>query len=195
MRKLGVVEFLTLDGVMQSLGSPDEDRDGGFPYGGWSAPYGDEVAGRAAAKGFGETTGYLFGRRTYEKMAAHWPSEPDTNPIAAHLNATPKYVATRTLTEVTWSGTQILSGDVAASVRDLKEQGDGFITVLGSGVLVRTLIEHDLIDEYRLFVHPLVLGTGKRLFSQTSRPLRLRLSECDQTTTGVLLLTYRPDGQ
>ena len=195
MRKLGVVEFLTLDGVMQSLGSPDEDRDGGFPYGGWSAPYGDEVGGRAAAKGFGETTGYLFGRRTYEKMAAHWPSEPDTNPIAAHLNATPKYVATRTLTEATWNGTQILSGDVAGSVRELKEQGDGSITVLGSGVLVRTLIEHGLIDEYRLFVHPLVLGTGKRLFSQASRPLRLRLIECDQTATGVLLLTYQPASQ
>jgi dihydrofolate reductase len=195
MRKLGVVEFLTLDGVMQSLGSPDEDRDGGFPYGGWSAPYGDEVAGRAAGKGLGETTGYLFGRRTYEKMAAHWPFEPDTNPIAAHLNATPKYVVSKTLTDVAWSGTQILSGDVAASVRELKQQGEGSITVLGSGVLVQTLIEHDLIDEYRLFVHPLVLGTGKRLFSQTSRPVRLRLVECEQTTTGVLLLTYQPEAE
>jgi dihydrofolate reductase len=195
MRKLGVVEFLTLDGVMQSLGSPDEDRDGGFPYGGWSAPYGDEVAGQAAAKGFGETTGYLFGRRTYEKMAAHWPFEPGTNPIAARLNATPKYVVTTTLKDVTWNGTQILAGDVAASVRDLKQQGEGSITVLGSGVLVQALIEHDLIDEYRLFVHPLVLGMGKRLFNQTSRPVRLRLTECSQTTTGVLLLTYQPDSR
>jgi dihydrofolate reductase len=195
MRKLGVVEFLTLDGVMQSLGSPDEDRDGGFPYGGWSAPYGDEVAGRAAGKGLGATTGYLFGRRTYEKMAAHWPFEPGTNPIAAHLNATPKYVVSTTLTDVTWSGTQILSGDVAASVRDLKQQGEGSITVLGSGVLVQALIQHDLIDEYRLFVHPLVLGMGKRLFNQTSRPVRLLLTECTQTTTGVLLLTYQLDSR
>ena len=191
MRTLGVVEFLTLDGVMQSLGSPDEDREGGFAYGGWSAPYGDEVASRAAAKGFGKTTGYLFGRRTYQKMAEHWPSEPAENPIAAHLNATPKYVASTTLAEVTWHGTQLLSGDVAASVRDLKEQGEGSITVLGSGVLVRTLIEHDLVDEYRLFIHPLVLGTGRRLFGQTPRPVRLRLTECEPTSTGVLLLTYQ----
>jgi dihydrofolate reductase len=195
MRKVGVVEFLTLDGVMQSLGSPDEDRDGGFGYGGWSAPYGDEVASRAAAKGFGETTAYLFGRRTYQKMAEHWPFEPAENPIAAHLNATPKYVASTTLTDVTWSGTRILSGDVPASVRELKQQDAGWITVLGSGVLVRTLIEHDLVDEYRLFVHPLVLGTGKRLFGLTPRPVRLRLAECEQTSAGVLMLTYQPAAQ
>jgi dihydrofolate reductase len=195
MRKLGVVEFLTLDGVMQSLGSPDEDRDGGFGYGGWSAPYGDEVASRAAAKGFGETTAYLFGRRTYQKMAEHWPFEPAENPIAAHMNATPKYVASTTLTDVTWSGTRILPGDVPASVRELKQQDAGWITVLGSGVLVRTLIEHDLVDEYRLFVHPLVLGTGKRLFGQTPRPVRLRLAECEQTSAGVLMLTYQPAAQ
>jgi len=195
MRKLAVVEFLTLDGVMQSLGSPDEDRDGGFRYGGWSAPYGDEVASRAAGKGLGGTTAYLFGRRTYEKMAEHWPFEPDTNPIAAHLNATAKYVASHTLTDARWAGTQILAGDVAASVRDLKEQGEGSITVLGSGVLVQTLIENDLVDEYRLFVHPLVLGSGKRLFRQTSQPIRLRLTECAQTTAGVLMLSYERESR
>jgi dihydrofolate reductase len=195
VRKLAIVEFVTLDGVMQSLGSPDEDREGGFAYGGWSAPYGDEIAARAAGEGMTGTTAYLFGRKTYEKMAAHWPHEPDTNPIAAHLNATPKYVVTNTLTSVEWSGTQILSGDIAASVRDLKQTGDGGITVLGSGVLVQTLIEHDLIDEYRIFVHPLVLGTGKRLFRETSRPLHLRIVECAQTSTGVLLLTYQPESR
>jgi len=190
MRKLAIVEFVTLDGVMQSLGSPDEDREGGFAYGGWSAPYGDEIGARAAGQGFTGTTAYLFGRKTYEKMAEHWPLEPDTNPIAAHLNARAKYVVTKTLTSVEWSGTEILSGEPAASVRDLKHSGDGGITVLGSGLLVQTLIEHDLIDEYRLFVHPLVLGSGKRLFRQTSQPIRLRLTECTQTTACVLLLTY-----
>jgi len=195
MRKLAIVEFVTLDGVMQSLGSPDEDREGGFAYGGWSAPYGDEVSGRAAAEGFTGTTAYLFGRKTYEKMAAHWPLEPDTNPIAAHLNATAKYVVTKTLTSVEWQGTEILSGDPAASVRDLKQRGDGGITVLGSGVLVQTLIEHDLVDEFRVFVHPLVLGTGKRLFREVSRPLRLRLIESAQTSTGVLVLTYQPESR
>jgi len=192
MSRLAVIEFVTLDGVMQSLGSPDEDRDGGFEYGGWAAPYGDEVLGKNAAEGFTATTAYLFGRRTYEKMAAHWPNQPDDNPIAAHLNATPKYVVTSTLTSLDWAGSHILAGDVADAVNALKAQQDGTIAVLGSGVLVQTLIEHDLVDDYRLFVHPLVLGTGKRLFRQTPRPLPLRLVDCTPTTTGVLLLSYQP---
>lgn len=193
MRKLAVIEFVTLDGVMQSLGSPDEDREGGFEYGGWSAPYGDEVLGKAAGEGLAATTAYLFGRKTYQHMAAHWPSEPDTNPIAAHLNATPKYVVTRTLASLEWAGSHVLAGDVAASVNGLKQHGDGTIAVLGSGVLVQTLIEHDLVDEYRLFVHPLVLGAGKRLFWQAHRPIPLRLTGCTPTTTGVLLLSYQPE--
>jgi len=193
MRKLAVIEFVTLDGVMQSLGSPDEDREGGFEYGGWSAPYGDEVLGRAAGEGLAATTAYLLGRKTYEKMAAHWPNEPDTNPIAAHLNTTPKYVMTRTLTTLKWAGSQALSGDVVAAVNDLKQHADGTIAVLGSGVLVQSLIEHDLVDEYRLFVHPLVLGTGKRLFRQAPRPIPLRLTSCTPTSTGVLLLSYQPE--
>ena len=193
MRKLAVIEFVTLDGVMQSLGSADEDREGGFAYGGWSAPYGDEVLGKAAGEGLAGTTAYLFGRKTYQKMAEHWPHEPDTNPIAAHLNATPKYVVTRTLTTLDWVGSRALGGDAAASVSELKQHGDGTIAVLGSGALVQTLIEHDIIDEYRLFVHPLVLGTGKRLFRQAPRPIALRLTGCTQTTTGVLLLSYQPE--
>jgi dihydrofolate reductase len=192
MRKLAVIEFVTLDGVMQSLGSPDEDREGGFKYGGWSAPYGDEVLGQAAGEGLAATTAYLFGRKTYEKMAAHWPGEPDTNPIAAHLNATPKYVVTKTLTSLAWGGSRVLGGDAVAAVSDLKQHGDGTIAVLGSGVLVQTLIEHDIVDEYRLFVHPLVLGAGKRLFRETPRPIPLRLTGCTPTTTGVLLLSYQP---
>jgi dihydrofolate reductase len=191
-RRLAVIEFVTLDGVMQGLGSPDEDRDGGFEYGGWAAPYGDEVLGNKAGEGFGATTAYLFGRKTYEKMAAHWPLQPDDDPIAAHLNATPKYVVTKTLTGLDWAGSQMLDGDVVDAVKDLKAQGDGTIAVLGSGVLVQALIEHELVDDYRLFLHPLVLGTGKRLFQQTPRPLQLRLVDCTPTTTGVLLLSYQP---
>jgi dihydrofolate reductase len=193
MRKLAVIEFVSLDGVMQSLGSSDEDREGGFEYGGWSAPYGDEVLGKAAGEGLAATTAYLFGRKTYQKMAAYWPAEPATNPIAAHLNATPKYVVTRTLTTLGWAGSQVVAGDIVTSVNDLKEHGDGTIVVLGSGVLVQTLIERDLVDEYRLFVHPLVLGAGKRLFRQTPRPIPLQLTECTPTTTGVLLLSYQPE--
>jgi dihydrofolate reductase len=191
MRSLAVIEFLTLDGVMQSLGSPDEDREGGFEYGGWSAPYGDEVA-KKGSEGIAATTAYLFGRKTYQHMAAHWPHQPTEDPIAAHLNATPKYVVTKTLRSLDWAGSHVLEGDVVEAVNDLKAEGDGAIAVLGSGVLVQTLIEHDLVDAYRLFVHPLVLGTGKRLFRATPRPVPLRLVNCGQTTTGVLLLTYQP---
>jgi dihydrofolate reductase len=190
MRKLVVVEFVTLDGVMQSLGSPDEDRDGGFEHGGWAAPFFDDVQGAAALEGLKSTTAYLFGRRTYEKMIGHWPSQPDENPMAAHLNATPKYVATRTLTSLSWSNSQILDAELAPAVRDLKSQGDGNIAVLGSGVLVQELISNDLVDGYRLFLHPLLLGTGKRLFREMDRPRRLQLVDCTPTTTGVLLLTY-----
>lgn len=192
MRKLVVIEFVTLDGVMQGLGSPDEDRDGGFEHGGWAAPFFDEEQGAAAVEGLTSTTAYLFGRRTYEKMIGFWPSQPDENPMAAHLNATPKYVATRTLTHLTWSHAQVLDGELASAVRDLKSRGDGTIAVLGSGVLVQDLIANDLVDGYRLFLHPLLLGTGKRLFREMNRPRRLRLVDCTPTTTGVLVLTYDP---
>jgi dihydrofolate reductase len=193
MRKLIVVEFVTLDGVMQGLGSPDEDRDGGFEHGGWAAPFFDEVQGAAAVEGLQSTTAYLFGRKTYEKMIGYWPSQPDENPMAAHLNATPKYLATRTrMTSLTWSNSRVLDGELVASVRELKSPGDGNVAVLGSGVLVQDLIANDLVDGYRLFLHPLLLGTGKRLFREMDRPRRLRLVDCTPTTTGVLMLTYDP---
>ncbi len=190
MRPLSIVEFLTLDGVMQGLGGPDEDREGGFAYGGWGAPYAQDVFAHTAGRGLPTTTAYLFGRRTYQAMAAHWPHEPDDNPAARSLNAAEKYVASRTLTSLDWAGSHLLGHDVPAAVRELKAQGEGAIVVLGSGLLIQTLIEHDLIDEYRLFVHPLVLGTGKRLFRETARPLKLRLTDCTPTPTGVLLLAY-----
>jgi dihydrofolate reductase len=191
MRKLSVVEFITLDGVMQGLGGPDEDREGGFEYGGWSGPYGDEVA-RQAGDGIGQTSAYLFGRKTYEHMAAHWPHESSDNPIAASLNAAQKYVATRTLSQrdLQWANSQVLDGDIAEAVRGLKAQGDGFVTVLGSGEFVQTLIANELIDIYRIMLHPLLLGTGKRLFREYPHPLRLRLTGCTPTTTGVLILDY-----
>jgi dihydrofolate reductase len=127
---------------MQGFGGPDEDREGGFEHGGWALRRGVRRSGNGPGEGIGATTAYLFGRKTYEHIAAHWPNEPDENPIARHLNATPKYVVTRTLRSLDWAGSQILDGDVGESVNDLKSQGDGFITVLGSGQLARTLIEH-----------------------------------------------------
>lgn len=192
MRKLTIIEFVTLDGVMQGLGSPDEDRDGGFEHGGWGAPYGDEVLARSAAKGVVETTAYLLGRKTYEKMAVFWPNESDENPIAASLNSTPKYVVTRSLSSLEWPGSHILDGDIVESVGTLKADGEGRIAVLGSGRLAQALISNQLIDEYMVFVHPLVMGTGKRLFRETPHPMPLRLVDCTPTTTGVVLLTYTP---
>ncbi len=191
MRKLSVVEFVTLDGVMQGLGGPDEDREGGFEYGGWSGPYGNEAA-QQAGDGVGQTSAYLFGRKTYEHMAAHWPHEPPDDPIAASLNAAPKYVATRTLRQqdLHWANCQVLHGGIVDAVQGLKAEGDGYVTVLGSGVLVQSLVAHDLVDTFRIMLHPLVLGTGKRLFRDYAKPLRLRLTGCNETATGVLLLTY-----
>jgi dihydrofolate reductase len=190
MRRLTVIEFVTLDGVMQGLGGPDEDREGGFDHGGWAAPFRDEVQETAAINGLASTTAYLFGRRTYEKMVAFWPSQPDDNPMAAHLNATPKYVATRTLSSLSWPNSWILDADLVPAVQGLKAEGEGRVAVLGSGVLVQELIANDLVDGYQLFLHPLLLGTGKRLFRQMDRPRRLHLVNCTPTTTGVLMLTY-----
>jgi dihydrofolate reductase len=192
MRTLNVIEFITLDGVMQGLGSPEEDTDGGFRHGGWGAPYLDEVQATAAVQGLPATTGYLFGRRTYQKMADFWPYQPAENPIAAHLGATPKYVASRTLTEVTWSGAQLLTGDLIPAVRQLKDAGTGVLAVLGSGELVQQLIAADLVDGYRLFLHPLLLGSGKRLFRELAHPRPLRLVDCVSTGTGVVMLSYQP---
>ena len=137
MRNLSIVEFITLDGVMQGLGSPDEDRDGGFEHGGWGAAYNDEVQLKSASAGIKGTTSYLFGRRTYEKMAAFWPTRPDQNPMAASLNAAPKYLASRTVTRPDWKNTEVLDGELAPAVRELKATGEGDIVVLGSGNVVR----------------------------------------------------------
>ena len=196
MRQLTVIEFVTLDGVMQGLGSPDEDRDGGFEHGGWAAPYGDQIQQAAALEGMQTTTAYLFGRRTYEKMLDFWPQQPDANPMAAHLNGTPKYVATRTLedAELTWANAEVLPGDLEAGVRALKAEGDGTIVVLGSGVLVQELAALDLVDGYRLFLHPLLLGTGKRLFREPDPPRSprpLQLLSAETTSTGVVMLSYQ----
>lgn len=193
MRKLGLIEFLTLDGVMQGLGSPDEDTEGGFEYGGWGQPYGDDILGKKAGEGLAGTGAYLFGRKTYEKMVAHWPNQPDDDPMAAHLNTSPKYVASNTLTSVSWENASLLEGDLVEAVAELKRQDGGNIAVLGSGELAQTLMEHNLVDEYSLFVHPLVLGKGKRLFRNSEHVRRLRLTSCTPTTTGVLLLTYQPE--
>ena len=190
MGNLMLIEFLTVDGVMQGLGSPQEDTEGGFTHGGWGAPFAESIHQVVAPSGLGNTSSYLFGRKTYEKMAAFWPFQPDDNPMAAHLNATPKYVASRTLRDVAWAGTTILPSDFSASVRELKETEAGEIAVLGSGNLCRQLLAENLVDELRLFIHPLLLGAGKRLFGELPMPKNLELKSVAQTDLGTVALVY-----
>jgi dihydrofolate reductase len=192
VRQLRAVEFLSLDGVMQSPGSAEEDTEGGFRHGGWQPQYFDEVLATESAKGMAATDAYVFGRKTYEKMAAFWPDAPADDPYAQHLNSTPKYVASRTLDRVDWEGSQLLEGDASEAVARLKQQPGGHIVVLGSGELAQTLMEHDLVDEYELVVFPLLLGGGKRLFRDNAEVRRLQLVDSKPTTTGGLILTYRP---
>ena len=191
MRKLVVVEFLSLDGVYQAPGHPDEDREGGFEHGGWQMQYFDDVMGEQAMKGIAETDAQLFGRKTFEKMAAFWPTAPADDPFAKHLNGVQKYVASTTLADPEWQPTTVIR-DVPAEVAALKDQDGGTITVLGSGNLVQTLMANDLVDEYSLSVFPLTLGGGKRLFADDGAMRKLELVESTPTTTGGLMLTYRP---
>jgi dihydrofolate reductase len=194
MRKVIVNEFLSLDGVMQAPGDPDEDRSGGFAHGGWQMPYFDDDFAKVAFEGMAETDGYLFGRRTYEIMAAYWPTQPDDVPFAASLNGLPKYVASTTLGEpLEWRNSTLLHGDVAKAVAELKEQPGKNLVVLGSGELVQTLMENDLVDKYGLMINPIVLGSGKRLFREGSVKRPLRLVRSMTSSTGVLIATYEPE--
>lgn len=195
MRNVVVSEFLTVDGVMQGPGGPDEDREGGFQEGGWQLPYFDEAGGAAVAKGLAQTGGLLLGRKTYEIFAAYWPNQPAGDPFADIMNKVPKHVASTTLQEpLTWNNSTLIQGNAAAGVAELKRQSDDELMVIGSGNLVQTLARNDLVDEYRLMIHPLVLGTGKRLFESGGVRVPLKLSASETTGTGVLILTYQRAG-
>jgi dihydrofolate reductase len=188
MRKVIVSEFLSLDGVMQAPGNTDE----GFQYGGWQIPYFDDVMGTVVDKGLKAAGGLLLGRRTYDHFAGYWPSAPEEQEPEL-MNDLPKFVASTTLKEpLTWNNSALLKGDVAGDVAELKERSGGYLIVLGSGELAQTLMRHNLVDEYRLMVHPVVLGTGKRLFRDDGSRRLLRLVDSTTSGTGVLLLTYRP---
>jgi dihydrofolate reductase len=183
---------LTLDGVMQSPGRPDEDRRGGFEHGGWGVPYADPVAGRVAGESMATSGALLLGRRTYEDFYAVWPNRTD-NPFTAVLNNSMKYVASTTLQEpLPWSNSTLLKGDVAEAVAKLKQRPGKDLVILGSGELVRSLMRRNLIDQYVLSIHPLVLGSGSRLFNDGGSHAALRLVDTKTTTTGVLISTYEP---
>jgi dihydrofolate reductase len=192
MRKVVVVEWMTLDGVVQAPGAPDEDTSGGFKHGGWHLPYFDDLSRGWVVQGYAEAGGFLFGRHTYENLAAYWPNASEEEQVIAEpLNTKPKYVASRTLTEpLGWQNATLLTGDVAQAVLALKREEGRDLHVIGSPRLVHTLMEHDLVDEYRLMIDPLVVGGGKRLFRDGSAPKPLRLVESNMTSTGAILATY-----
>jgi dihydrofolate reductase len=192
MSKVVVFTSLTLDGVMQGPGRPDEDVRGGFKHGGWALPYADPVMGRVAGESMGTTAALLFGRRTYEDFYAVWPNRRD-NPFTEVLNNTQKYVASTTLKEpLPWSNSTLLKGDATEAVARLKQQPGKDVVILGSGALVQSLMRRNLVDEYVLQIHPLVLGSGRRLFPDGGSFAALRLVDSKTTTTGVVIATYAP---
>jgi dihydrofolate reductase len=189
--KVVVINHLTLDGVMQAPGRPDEDRRGGFEHGGWAVPNNDQVMGNVMGKMKAEGGSLLLGRRTYEDFFAVWPGRKD-NPFTEVLNRIQKYVASRTLeAPLPWSNSTLLEGDAAAAVARLKEQPGNDIAVLGSGELIQSLMRHNLVDQYVLMIHPLVFGSGRRLFREDAPFSRLRLVDSTTTTTGVVIATYQ----
>jgi dihydrofolate reductase len=190
MRTVSVVENVTLDGVIQAPGRPDEDTRDGFPYGGWASPYMDQVAMEFMGRGFGSQSALLFGRRTYEDFAGYWPRQPD-NPFTPVLNAATKYVASRTAPALAWENSELLAGEAASTVAALKDTDGPALTVLGSGELVRALVAAGLVEEFTLSIHPLVLGQGRRLFPSGLPRTGFTLVESVPTTTGVIIARYR----
>lgn len=191
MSKIVVFNSVTLDGVMQAPARPDEDTRGGFEHGGWAVPYSDPAIGRAFEESKATTGGLLLGRRTYEDFYSVWPNRTD-NPFTEVLNNATKYVASRTLSEpLPWMNSILLKGDVPAAVAELKSQPVRDLVILGSGELIQTLMKHNLIDTYMLFIHPLVLGSGRRLFPDGVFAT-LQLVDVKSSGTGVVIATYQP---
>lgn len=191
MRKIIVVNNVSLDGVMQAPGRPDEDTRGGFAHGGWAQPYNDPVMAEAMGEAMAKDGALLLGRQTYEDFASYWPHQKD-NPFTPVLNAQQKYVASTTLVEpLPWQNSTLLAGDVAETVAALKATPGEDLAILGSGALIRSLLPHNLIDEYLLLIHPLLLGAGQRLFPGDGSLAPLQLIKSVPTTTGVIIATYR----
>jgi dihydrofolate reductase len=193
--KLTLYAFISLDGVVQAPGGPDEDREGGFEHGGWMVPYVDDDAMRLVIDWVQEADAFLLGRKTYEIFAAHWPRVTDPEDvIAERLNSRPKYVASRTLDHVDWQGSSLIEGDVVAEVAKLKRMPGRELQVHGSGNLAQTLIANNLVDHYRFYVFPVVLRTGKRLFPEGGPPAALKLVGTQTTAQGAIVCDYEPAG-
>src|SRR5215207_3195109 len=195
--KLTTTTFVSVDGVMQGIGGPDEDRSGGFERGGWVTPLFDNEAATFLNEVYGRADAFLFGRRTYEIFSGSWGAvaDPGINPIAKALNSMPKYVASTTLTDPQWADTTVLPGEVAAAVGELKAKPGRELQVHGSGALIRWLLDNDLVDEITLLTYPVVIGQGTQLFPDTGPDTALDLVDSRATTNGVTIQVYRPTGR
>jgi dihydrofolate reductase len=197
MRKLSVAEHLSVDGIMQAPGGPDEDREGGFKYGGWTTNYSDDRVGDIIMRWMQKMGGLLLGRKTYDIWASYWPNVKPSDAgadIAELFNRLPKYVASRTLDKASWNNTTILQGDVCDAVAQLKRRDGSEIQMWGSGELVRTLLKADLVDELLVLQYPVILGSGKRLFQGNELPVSLKVVESFHSPTGVGVTRYERDG-
>jgi dihydrofolate reductase len=196
MRKLNVLSFITLDCVMQAPGGPEEDRSGGFRHGGWVAGHFDNFLGKVMVKQMSKTFDLLLGRKTYEIWAAHWPYvNTNGDPIAAGINNAKKYVASKTLTKLDWSNSELIKGDLGKEVKKLKDQSGPEIQVHGSGDLIQTLLKHDLVDELWLKIFPITLGVGKRLFAEGTIPVGYKILESEISPSGVIVAKYGRAGE
>ncbi|MGE5893445.1 MAG: dihydrofolate reductase family protein [bacterium] len=196
MRKLVVLSFITLDGVMQAPGGPEEDPTGGFNHGGWVGGQFDDFLGNVMVGQMSKPFDLLLGRKTYEIFAAHWPYvQTNDDPIAAGINKAKKYVASKTLKKLAWSNSELIKGDVAKEVKKLKEQDGPEIQVHGSGNLIQTLLRHDLVDELWLKTFPITLGRGKRLFAEGTIPVGFKLFESRIAPSGVIVASYARAGE
>ncbi|MCX5537275.1 dihydrofolate reductase family protein [Streptomyces sp. NBC_00006] len=195
MSKIIVCTFLTLDGVMQAPGGSDEDVEDGFQHGGWQKPTDDEEVGAAIAGWYERSEGMLLGRKTYDLFASYWPNADPGSPFTERMNSMRKYVASRTLKSVEWRNSTLLEGDVVDAVRKLQSSDGGDINVVGSGDLAQTLMRNNLVDEYRLTIHPVIIGTGKRLFADGAIPTALEPVSVSTTKGGTVVGVYRPNGE
>jgi dihydrofolate reductase len=193
MRKLVAVTQMTLDGVMQAPGGPEEDPSGGFEIGGWSVGYFDDMLGQQVGEAMASPFDLVLGRKTYEIFAAHWPY--DEGAIADRLNAATKYVASRTLERVDWANSKLIEGDAVEAIAKIKEEEGPELQVQGSSELLKTLVANGLVDEFRIWIFPVVAGSGKRLFSDGSRPAGLRLTSSTTSPSGVIVASYEAAGE
>jgi dihydrofolate reductase len=195
MRKIITATFITMDGVMQAPGGPEEDPSENFAYGGWQAYLGDDVTEKAIAKYFVEPFELLLGRVTYDIFASYWPNHPEIENVATPFNSTRKYVVSHSNIELPWNNSQLITGDVVEEIKKLKEMDGPDLFIWGSGKLIQTLLKHDLIDKMHILTYPVTIGSGKKLFAEGTKPKVFKITESIVSPTGVIIATYEPAGE